>query len=189
MKRTIRKTRSRKRMLIPAGVLVGLIALGGGTAAHGALEGNDELTGKDLDRATSAATDEVGGGKVVSAEVSDDKGVAYEIEVRTANGKEVDVDLDDEYQVVQTERDEDERGDEQDHDDADERPLADAQRRSIEKAATDEAGGGTLTDAERSDDRGVAYEAEVRLDDDTEVEVDLDSDLRVVDSQKDDSDD
>lgn len=47
-------------------------------------------------------------------------------------------------------------------------------------AALAAAGGGTVTDADRSDDAGVAYEVDVRLDDGTEVDVDLDQAFGVV---------
>lgn len=202
MKMPSRKNRTSKRVLLPAGVLAGVLVIGGGGAvASGALDDSDNLTGGDLDRASSAALKEVGDGKVVSAEVSDDKGVAYELEIHKSNGSEIDVDLDKSYAVVHTDtdRDDDEDGDGGDEDredaredaredgrDADDRRLSDAEWTSIEKAATDEAGGGTLTDAEASDDRGVAYEAEVRRGS-SEVDVSLDSDFGVVDSHKDDA--
>ena len=47
-------------------------------------------------------------------------------------------------------------------------------------AALSAAGGGTVTDVDRSDDGGVAYEVDVRLDDGTEVDVDLDAAFGVV---------
>ncbi|MBP1240738.1 putative membrane protein YkoI [Frigoribacterium sp. PvP120] len=47
-------------------------------------------------------------------------------------------------------------------------------------AAVSAAGGGTVTDVDRSDDGGVAYEVDVRLDDGTEVDVDLDDAFGVV---------
>nr|BFF16466.1 hypothetical protein GCM10025699_77690 [Microbacterium flavescens] len=43
-----------------------------------------------------------------------------------------------------------------------------------------------MTDADRSDDSGVAYEVDVRLDDGTEVDVDLDQDFGVVRTDVDD---
>ncbi|MGJ9412235.1 PepSY domain-containing protein [Aeromicrobium sp. CF4.19] len=190
MKTPSRETLTSKRVLLPAGVLAGVLVLSGGAVAAGALDGNDDLTGNDLDRASSAALDEVGGGKVVSAEVSDDKGVAYELEIRTSDGGETDVALDESYNIVRTDTDHDE-GDEGDRDngpDADDRRLTDAEWTSIEKAALEEAGGGTLTDAEASDDRGAAYEAEVRLDGRSTIDIRLDSDFGVVDSRKDDAD-
>ncbi|NIJ04729.1 PepSY domain-containing protein [Frigoribacterium faeni] len=48
------------------------------------------------------------------------------------------------------------------------------------------AGGGTVTDADRSDDGDVAYEVDVRLDDGTEVDVDLDASFAVLRTDVDD---
>ena len=53
-------------------------------------------------------------------------------------------------------------------------------------AALAAAGGGTVTDADRSDDPEVAYEVDVRLDDGTEVDVDLDQAFGVVRTDVDD---
>lgn len=191
MKTSTRTLIGRKRVMLPAGVIAGGLVLGSSVAAVGALDGDENITGEDLDRASEAALEEVGDGEVVSAEVSDDKGVAYELEVRQSDGTEVDVDLDENYGVVHTDTDApDEDGDDDDGDDndADDRRLTDEEWSSIEEAAISEAGGGTLTDAEASDDRGSVFEAEVRLDDGTELDVWLDEDFGVVDSQEDQDD-
>ena len=58
--------------------------------------------------------------------------------------------------------------------------LSTSERAAAGKAATDAVGGGTVTDVEASDDRGVAYEVEVQLPDGTEWDVDLDSAFAVV---------
>jgi uncharacterized membrane protein YkoI len=47
-------------------------------------------------------------------------------------------------------------------------------------AAIAAAGGGTVTDAERSDDPGHAFDVEVRLVDGSEVDVDLDANFGVL---------
>jgi hypothetical protein len=209
MKTSTRTLIGRKRVLLPAGVIAGGLVLGSGVAAVGAVDGADNagenITGEDLNKASEAALKEVGDGEVVSAEVSDDKGVAYELEVRQSDGTEVDVDLDENYGVVHTDTDApdndgDDDGDDDDDDDrddddndddgndADDRRLTDEEWSSIEDAAISEAGGGTLTDAEASDDKGSVFEAEVRLDDGTELDVWLDEDFGVVDSQEDQDD-
>jgi hypothetical protein len=60
-----------------------------------------ELTGDTLTRAASAALEAVGGdGVVTAAEYSDDPTHRYEVEVTRADGREADVYLDDEFQVV-----------------------------------------------------------------------------------------
>jgi uncharacterized membrane protein YkoI len=67
--------------------------------------------------------------------------------------------------------------------------LAGSERDRVGAAATEAAGGGTVVDAETSDDLGQAYEVEVRMDDGTEVEVDLDDELNVVSQRVDGRDD
>ena len=64
--------------------------------------------------------------------------------------------------------------------DADDRALSAAERNSAEKAALDAVGGGTITDLDASDDRGEAYEVEVRKANGTEWDVTLDSDFKVL---------
>ncbi len=83
------------------------------------------LTGSTFDKARDAATEAAGGGEVTETEQSDDRGVAYEIEVTLPNGDEVDVDLDSNYDVVKKDTDkadgDDDRGDNDDRDDRDDR--------------------------------------------------------------------
>lgn len=67
--------------------------------------------------------------------------------------------------------------------------LGGADRDRVGAAAVEFAGGGTVTDAETSDDRGTAYEVDVTREDGTEVEVHLDEDLQVVRSDEDRDDD
>ena len=64
-----------------------------------------------------------------------------------------------------------------------------SERDRVGSAAVEAAGGGTAVDVETSDDRGEAYEVEVRMDDGTEVDVTLDQDLNVVSQEADDRDD
>jgi uncharacterized membrane protein YkoI len=58
--------------------------------------------------------------------------------------------------------------------------LSDAERASAEKAALAEVAGGRSAHVEASDDRGVAYEAEVIDADDVEWDIELDADFQVV---------
>lgn len=58
------------------------------------------LTDAERASAEQAALDAVGGGTVVDVEASDDPGVAYDVEVRAADGAEWDVDLDADFRVV-----------------------------------------------------------------------------------------
>jgi uncharacterized membrane protein YkoI len=67
----------------------------------GARDADDRaLSATEHSSASRAAIDAVGGGTVTGLEASDDPGVAYEIDVRLANGTEWDVDLDSDYRVL-----------------------------------------------------------------------------------------
>src|SRR5918995_1655401 len=99
--------------------VVAVAALGAGgaaiaTAASGG--GGDEGSGKGisgaaLDRASSAALSETGGGKVTATEVGDEESY-YEVEVTRSDGSQVDVQLDRDFQVVGSEGDNDKSEDE-----------------------------------------------------------------------------
>lgn len=169
----------RKRVVLPALATVAVLAVGGTVWAASA----DDVSGAERDRVAAAAVDAAGGGTAVDVETSDDAGEAYEVEVRTADGTEVDVALDRDLGVVATERDDegdDEGDDEREDRDADDRVLTAAERGSAGKAALAAVGSGTVVDVEASDDRGVAYEVEVRDAAGVEWDVDLATDFTVV---------
>jgi len=94
----------KKRILIAA---LAVAALGaGGTAIAGATGGGDDADGHDkaiagsaLDRASAAALKATGGGKVSETEVGDEESY-YEVEVTRADGSQVDVQLDRDFNVV-----------------------------------------------------------------------------------------
>jgi len=69
--------------------------------------------------------------------------------------------------------------------------VSDADRSSASDAALAEVGSGTVIDVESSDDADHAFEVDVRLDDGSEVEVELDANFAVVrvDDSADDMDD
>ena len=67
----------------------------------------------------------------------------------------------------------------------DDEPLTGATLDQAVEAALDETGGGTVTETEVADDGG-AYSVEVRLDDGTQVEVNLDADFNVIGREADD---
>ena len=63
-------------------------------------EGPDRaITGAALDRASQAALDYLGEGRVTATEVEDEESY-YEVEVRLDDGSEVDVQLDESFTVV-----------------------------------------------------------------------------------------
>ncbi|SKC04054.1 hypothetical protein SAMN05660473_03776 [Arthrobacter sp. 49Tsu3.1M3] len=65
-------------------------------------------------------------------------------------------------------------------DDSDGPALSDADRAMASSAALAKVGQGSVTEVERDDDSGAAYEAEVRLNDGSQVEVALGADFQVM---------
>jgi uncharacterized membrane protein YkoI len=102
------------------GVLLAIAAVAvlaiGGTAFAGAAGGGDDdatekpISGQQLDRAKAAALDHTGGGKVTGTETGDEEG-AYEVEVTRADGSQVDVHLDNGFNVISDAADDDQGGD------------------------------------------------------------------------------
>jgi uncharacterized membrane protein YkoI len=98
-----------KGALIAGTVIAALAA--GGAAIAGAAGGDDDASdrpigGNALDRASAAALDHTGGGKVTETEVGDEEGY-YEVEVTRDDGSQVDVHLDRDFDVLGSEGDED----------------------------------------------------------------------------------
>jgi uncharacterized membrane protein YkoI len=60
------------------------------------------ITGTPLELASAAALDHIGQGRVTDSEVGDEEGF-YEIEITLDNGKEVDVHLDENFNVLSVE--------------------------------------------------------------------------------------
>jgi uncharacterized membrane protein YkoI len=103
------------------GVFIAIAAVAvlavGGTAIAGAAGGDDDATdkaisGHALDRASAAALAETGGGKVTETEVGDEEG-AYEVEVTRADGSQVDVHLDKDFNVLSSVGDDDGSGEDE----------------------------------------------------------------------------
>lgn len=97
----------RRKKLIVGGI-VALAVIGGGTGiaiANGV--GDDEpLTGSTLEQATAAALEHTGGGTVIESEAGDD-GAAYGVEIRLDDGSVVEVALDENFNVIGQESDDD----------------------------------------------------------------------------------
>jgi hypothetical protein len=91
------------------GVVVAVTVLAGGTglavAAGGGDGGDQPVSGRQADRATSAALKATGGGTANSVERDSEDGATWEVEVTKATGGTVDVRLDEKYQVVVIESD------------------------------------------------------------------------------------
>jgi uncharacterized membrane protein YkoI len=83
---------------------------GGGAAIAGATGGGDDngtdqpITGSALDRAKTIALNETGGGHVSGTEIRDEEGY-YEVEVTRADGSQVDVHMDRNYNVLDSQAD------------------------------------------------------------------------------------
>ena len=81
-----------------------------GTAGFAAASGGDDdateapITGSALDKATAAALEHTGGGTVTGTEVGDEESL-YEVEVSLDGGGQVDVQLDEAFNVVGSEGD------------------------------------------------------------------------------------
>jgi uncharacterized membrane protein YkoI len=95
------RIRNRKTAIV-AGLVLAAAAIGGGAAiaAGGDDDGSDTpITGAALARAKAAALEHTGGGKVTETEVGDEESL-YEVEVTLPDGSQVDVQLDERFQVV-----------------------------------------------------------------------------------------
>ena len=103
-----------------AGGAIAAVLVGGTTGLAIASAGDDDqpLTGSALDQASAAALEHTGGGTVIETEVGDD-GAAYGVEVRLPDGRVVEVQLDESFQVIGQERDDDTAGEQEGQDDDD----------------------------------------------------------------------
>ena len=93
-----------------AGAVIAALAIGG-VAIAGAGGGDDDgsetpITGGALARASAAALDHTGGGRVTETEVGDEEGY-YEVEVTRKDGSQVDVHLDRGFNVLSEAADDD----------------------------------------------------------------------------------
>lgn len=91
-------------VVIAVGAFAG-IAAASGTGPMG--DDDQPLTGQTKDRAVEAALASVGGqGTVTETEAGDD-GAAYGVEIRLPDGSQVEVNLNDQFEVTGTENDDD----------------------------------------------------------------------------------
>ena len=92
----------RTKILISGLAVAAAIGAGATVAVAGGADDDatdTPITGADLDKASAAALDHTGGGKVTGTEVGDEEG-AYEVEVTRADGSQVDVHLDKAFKVI-----------------------------------------------------------------------------------------
>jgi uncharacterized membrane protein YkoI len=163
-----------KRVIISTVAVVAALGIGGGVWATAA--GADPgVPGAERDRVAAAAVQAAGGGTAAEVETSDDRGAAYEVEVRKPDGAEVDVTLDKNLKAIGQEA-----GDADDAGDTPDRVLTAAERTSAEQAARAAVSGGTVLSVEAGDQGEAAYEAEVRGADGMEWDVELDAAFKVL---------
>jgi uncharacterized membrane protein YkoI len=95
----------RRRVVGAIVIAVALVAIAGGAIA---VAGNDDeggVTGPQADRAIRSALEATGGGTVGAVERDGENGGTWEVEVTKADGSTVDVRLDDRFDVLTIEGD------------------------------------------------------------------------------------
>ena len=98
---------STRKTAVVAALVLAIGAAGGGAAI--AAGGDDDaterpITGSALEKAKAAALAHTGSGRVTGTEVGDEESF-YEVEVTLADGSQVDVQLDESFDVVGSESD------------------------------------------------------------------------------------
>jgi uncharacterized membrane protein YkoI len=101
------------RKLAIVAVLVVAVLTAGIAIAAGGRDDDRPLTGSTRDRAVDAALQHTRGGTVLETEAGDD-GAAYGVEIRLEDGREVEVNLDESFDVIGQEADDDTPGEEED---------------------------------------------------------------------------
>jgi len=95
--------RGHKRWYLVGGLVavlaLAVIGAGAGMAVAGGGDDDQPITGSALDKATDAALEYAGGGTVTETEAGDD-GAAYSVEVRLEDGSQVEVNLDENFNVI-----------------------------------------------------------------------------------------
>ena len=93
---------NRKTKWIGGGAVAAVVVVAAGSGIAVAAAGDDDdvpITGSALERASAAALEETGGGRVTGTEAGDEEG-AYEVEVTLDDGRQVDVHLDERFAVL-----------------------------------------------------------------------------------------
>ena len=110
---------NRKTTLITLAAAAAIVAGGTGAGIAAANGGDDHeapITGDALDKASAAALEHTGEGRVTETEVGDEESY-YEVEVTLDDGSQVDVQLDKSFDVVGSSADHEDRGDASGNDD------------------------------------------------------------------------
>jgi uncharacterized membrane protein YkoI len=97
-----------RRTMLIAGGAAALVVAGAGAGIAAASGGGDDdeapISGDALDKASAAALEETGEGRVTETEVGDEESY-YEVEVTLDDGTQVDVQLDRSFDVVSSSAD------------------------------------------------------------------------------------
>jgi hypothetical protein len=102
-----------RRRLALVGVLVVAVLTGGIAIAATSGDDDEPLTGQTRTDAVNAALKHTNGGTVLETEAGDD-GAAYGVEIRLEDGRTVEVNLDEDFNVIGQEKDDDEAGEAED---------------------------------------------------------------------------
>ena len=104
----------RRTKALIAGAAAAAVILGGATWAVAGGADDDAtdtpITGSALDKASAAALEHTGEGRVTETEVGDEESY-YEVEVTLDDGSQVDVQLDEDFNVVGDEADDESEAD------------------------------------------------------------------------------
>jgi uncharacterized membrane protein YkoI len=100
-----------KKLWIAGGAVTALAIVAGATgiAAKSMTDSDDPITGPALEKASAAALAYTGGGRVTETEDGDEES-RYEVEVTLDDGSQVDVQLDENFNVVASKADAEETG-------------------------------------------------------------------------------
>ena len=98
-------TRTTRWIVTATAAAVAAVGIGGVAAARAIVDTDQPISGPALDRATTAALAYTGGGRVTDTEAGDEDSY-YEVEVTLPDGRQVDVQLDQNFNVVGSNPDE-----------------------------------------------------------------------------------
>jgi uncharacterized membrane protein YkoI len=150
------------------------------TSAASAQQRSNEtaLTGDTAAKVKEAALAKVSGGTIVRVETDGQHGSPYEAHVRKADGTEVEVLVNEDFEVTAV-REGGPGGRGGPGHRSDEQALTGETASKVKAAAEAKVSGGTVLRVETDADHGSPYEAHVRRSDGTEVEVLVDKDFKV----------
>jgi hypothetical protein len=93
----------RTRLLVVGATIIVVGGLAGTGIAVAAAGDDPPITGSDLDQASAAALAHTGSGRVTETETGGDQ--AYEVEVTLEDGTQVEVEMDQDFKVLSSDRD------------------------------------------------------------------------------------